>query len=1119
VAATGEYTAFHGGTVADGQAAIVTAINRVNGIYENDLSVRMVLVGNNSSLVYTNGATDPYTNGNGGAMLGENQSNVDLVIGNANYDIGHVFSTGGGGVAGLGVVGITGLKARGVTGQAAPIGDPFYVDYVAHEMGHQFGGSHTFNGDSGNCAGGNRSGAHAYEPGSGTTIQAYAGICGNDNLQLNSDPFFHSESIEQIRDTITSGPGNTAATITNTGNAIPTVNAGANFVIPAGTPFELTAIGNDADGGDVLTYSWEQRDLGPQQDVNAGDNGSSPLFRAWTPTEDDSRVFPRMTDLLNNTTVIGETLPTTNRTMNFRAVVRDNSALDGGGVNTDDMTVQVIAGAAFQVTSQNVATTWTGGTIQTISWNVAGTNTGAVNTPNVDILFAADGINYDTVLATAVPNDGSQTIVAPGIATTTGRFKVRGSGNIFFDINNVDIEVLPGGPGVSIAQSGGTTSISEAGLTDSYELALNTTPAGPVEITVSADAQSRVSLDGTTFSSSVIVLLSNTSPSAVFVEAIDDTVDEGTHTSTISHQITSTGDSVDYPLSLSIPDVVATVADNDAMFSDILVGVNFAPSGDASPTNWSSINASPSTVSLTDLINENGDATPFDLTVEENDDGGWSTFDAAINPSTIPVHTNNLSNLAGQIFSGSDSFTVTWSDLDVGKSYNVFVFGIEGFFPSISQQVSIMGQGSPLVFNQNFNQNVLAINDQLGSSSDNLLDYGITVLPNSSGQIVIDIDPLAGGNDVVLGGLALVENSQLEVENVKVGGSGNYTNAWATSYNNLVDPTAASGFQGYSIPDGSAGGQDDVLPWVNIDTIYVTFSEDVDLSTLVASNFSIVDVDGSNGTPSVIGTPEWDSNSKTAKLTLNGNLGTDRYELQISDDVTSVSGSRLNGEYINDSDSLPSGDGFTGGDFNFSFNVLHGDFDHSANPDTAIVLLSDLSLVSGNFATSTTISTMFVDGNADGIILLEDLSIVSGNFTSTLPSGSLGRSTGGLGNGGGNDGAQGRSGGKGLTGDMFAPGVLTGNSVGNKNDSSGRDGGNGRFGKNASPNGQQSQTTKDDRRTPVARPQRTFDFNRAANVSVVRDVNEAAQVREMAFSTRATIDKISIDQIDELFDF
>jgi hypothetical protein len=439
VAATVEYTAFHGGTVPLGLAAIVTAMNRVNEVYEFDVAIRMILIANNDDIIYT-AEPDPYTNNNGGTMLGQNQANLDLVIGTANYDIGHVFSTGGGGVAVLNGPCNASSKAQGVTGLSSPTGDPFYIDYVAHEMGHQWGAAHTFNGNAGACAG-NRSGTAAFEPGSGSTIMAYAGICSAQNLQPLSDAYFHLISLLHIQTYSRVSGGNACATIVAAGNELPTADAGADYTIPISTPFELFGSGSDPDGS-IVSYNWEEWDLGPAG-APTSPSGTAPILRSFDPVPTAWRTFPKLEDLLDGTPTIGELLPTYARNLRFRLTTRDDGVPAGGNDWDEALLTVTDAAGPFLVLSPNTSgTTWNGSGPHAVTWDVAGTDAAPVACATVDILLSTDGgLAFDQELAVNVANDGAQDVFVGTANTSDARVKVKCRSNVFFDVSNQDFSI------------------------------------------------------------------------------------------------------------------------------------------------------------------------------------------------------------------------------------------------------------------------------------------------------------------------------------------------------------------------------------------------------------------------------------------------------------------------------------------------------------------------------------------------------------------------------------------------------------------------------------------------------------------------------------------------------
>ncbi|MEM9545667.1 MAG: reprolysin-like metallopeptidase [Bacteroidota bacterium] len=445
VTATGEYSNYHGAfSEADSSlvmSAVVTTVDRVNDVYEQDITVRLILIDNTEDIFYYDPNSDPFTSSISSSLLNQNQANTDAVIGSANYDIGHIVTTGDGGIAQLGVP-CTNSKARGATGLQVPEGDPFDIDYVSHELGHQFGATHTQNNS---CQ---RTLSTAVEPGSASTIMGYAGIC-SPNVQNNSDAYFHAVSIEQMNDEITSKSCHGTISLTN---SAPIVSPLTDKSIPHSTPFMLDAVATDSDG-DVLTYNWEQIDneVGPVMPP-VGTNAQGPMFRSIFATTDSMRYFPNIATIASNGTFQWEVLPSVDRNMDFRVTVRDNTFAPGC-TDEQDITLDVEGSAGpFLVTSQNTSVTWMESESRTITWDVANTDMAPVSCSTVDIYMSYDsGLTYPTKVLSSTPNDGSAEIIVPLGITSTARVMVKCSDNVFFDINDTDINIEMGAPSFLIS--------------------------------------------------------------------------------------------------------------------------------------------------------------------------------------------------------------------------------------------------------------------------------------------------------------------------------------------------------------------------------------------------------------------------------------------------------------------------------------------------------------------------------------------------------------------------------------------------------------------------------------------------------------------------------------------
>lgn len=449
VAVTGEFTqrAPYSGNVTAAFNGLIGYVNRMNAVYRRELAVAFTLV-TGENTVYADPATDPYTNTNQITMLAENQTNLDnaTVLGSANYDVGHVLSFeggSGGGIAASPSICSSSQKAQGVSG----IGDgsfaPIFDDQLlSHEIGHQFGMSHSFNSSIPVCT--TREAATSVEPGAGATIMSYgftcSGMAGNDNYENTFQPFlnFHTANYQQAVNTINANSCFTSGALAN---AVPVIGTfPVNTTIPRSTPFELTGAATDADG-QTLSYQWEGTNIGTETPTGTtlADRTKPPFFRSYTPVATGTRTFPRLAAILNGTNnAVGDKLPSVGIATTHRLTVRD----DVGGLTNREVTVTIDGNSGPFLETTNLAGSYQGNSAQTITWSVNNTDQAPVNCANVSILLSTDGgMTFPTTLLANTPNDGTESVTLPNLTTSMARIKIVAVNNVFFDISNANFAI------------------------------------------------------------------------------------------------------------------------------------------------------------------------------------------------------------------------------------------------------------------------------------------------------------------------------------------------------------------------------------------------------------------------------------------------------------------------------------------------------------------------------------------------------------------------------------------------------------------------------------------------------------------------------------------------------
>lgn len=690
VSVTQEYTAFwddgnnaNGNDRQDALAQMISTLNRTNEVFEVDMAITFQLVDTADDpaidLIYSPSFPDPY-----GANLNTGlQNNLTATVGEADYDIGHLLDFGGNN-GNAGCIGCVCENGKGsafsshsfLDNDGGPyFADFFDIDYVPHEIGHQMGANHTWSFNS------EGTGVNA-EPGSGTTIMGYAGITGPNDVQDHSDPYFHYYSILQISNNVASAPNNCAATTAITNNP-PVADAGADHVIPRGTAFVLRGSATDPDGGDVLTYTWEQIDNGITTNGSFGPNKTTgAVWRSRPPSTSPDRYMPFLERVLNGQLTESnpvetvdnsswETVSNVARTLNFALTVRDRSEAGGVGQSPqsdfDTMTVTVDGNSGpFAVTSQTTNVTWDAGSVQTVTWDVAGTDGGAVNTPTVNILLSVDGgQTFPFVMASGVPNDGTHDVTVPitGGDTTTARVIVEGNNNIFYAVNSTNFSIQESEFVVSLDTT--TLDVCQPndgvynftyntflGFTDTTNFAITGLPAGLSAVI----SPSSASADGTTGT----VTISGTQNVATGTYPLVFEATSGALTSTVNFDLNIFNDTIT-PVTLTTPGNTAI---------DVSAEVEFMWNAAANAQDY-----------FIEIATDNGFTSIVDSATVQT----TSYTSGALGANTLYYWRVTASNLCGTA-NASSTFSFTTANLTC-----------DSFIDDVQQTISPVGAGNTVI--------------------------------------------------------------------------------------------------------------------------------------------------------------------------------------------------------------------------------------------------------------------------------------------------------------------------------------------------------------------------------------------------------------------------------------